>query len=476
MRLVAAGATKPSEFALAKGEVVIGSAAGNDLVIHEASVSRRHAKIVRESAEFRVVDLQSTNGTFVNGRRITGSAVVLAGDELRFGAVRYTLRGGLPLSRSTNPRRRMRPASIAGVVALFFAAAFALTEYMVNWNRLERAIEHGGNAPTAPVAHSAITTAANPAAIVPNTAALAESPDHVGRPPPDAAASAELPPPSAADLAWLKPLNEYRSMAGLNPVAIDPALSAGDAAHARYLVKNYQDRIRAKGFVGVEGHEEDPASPWYAAEGAKAAAASDVMEGFHTDGKAWLTPAHAIDGWISIPFHRLWILNPNLHRAGYGQYCEGGMCAASLDILSGAGPMAGVALLTTPIEFPPDGSVIKIRSGGAEWPNPLSACPPGYRLPMGLPITLQLGALVDAHLSTYSLTRAGDASAAISACAFDASSYTNPDPQQQTRAREGMRDFGAVVVIPRDPLTPGRYTASITASGRHYTWSFTISG
>src|SRR5437870_4948567 len=176
VRLVAAGATKPSEFALAKREVGIGSGAGNELIIHEASVSRRHAKIVRDRAVFRVVDLKSTNGTFVNGRRITGSAVVAVGDELRFGAVRYTIRGGQPLSRSTNRRRRMRPASIAGVVALFFAAAFVATEYMLNWNRMEQAVEHSGNATTATGARSPVTSAANPGATVAHTAVLSESP------------------------------------------------------------------------------------------------------------------------------------------------------------------------------------------------------------------------------------------------------------------------------------------------------------
>jgi len=186
--------------------------------------------------------------------------------------------------------------------------------------------------------------------------------------------------------------------------------------------------------------------------------------------------AEAIDGWISIPFHRLWILNPDLHRAGYGQYCEAGTCVGALNVLAGADPVAATPKPRgRPIEFPPDGSALKLRSGEGEWPDPLAACP-GYSPPMGLAITLQLGALAAAKLSAYSIKLAGDAGAAIEACGFDAGTYVNPDPEQQSRVRDTLRDFGAVVVVPRAPLRPGTYTVSITASGRQYTWSFSVTG
>lgn len=59
------------------------------------SVSRRHAKIVREGGEFRVVEeIGTMNGTFVNGTRIaTGAPTSLKdGDRLRFGLVDLTFR------------------------------------------------------------------------------------------------------------------------------------------------------------------------------------------------------------------------------------------------------------------------------------------------------------------------------------------------------------------------------------------------
>ena len=56
----------------------------------------------------------------------------------------------------------------------------------------------------------------------------------------------------AAAEPWLKPLNYYRELAGLTPVAPDPALAAGDVAHSRYLVENDTANIKA----GVLGRRE----------------------------------------------------------------------------------------------------------------------------------------------------------------------------------------------------------------------------
>jgi len=59
------------------------------------SVSRRHAKIIREDGEFQVVEeIGTMNGTFVNGKRIaTGTPTTLQdGDRLRFGLVDLTFR------------------------------------------------------------------------------------------------------------------------------------------------------------------------------------------------------------------------------------------------------------------------------------------------------------------------------------------------------------------------------------------------
>ena len=59
-----------------KPEVTIGRVQGNDIVLPKGNVSKRHARIVLKDGKFIIVDLKSTNGTYVNGRKITSPLVV----------------------------------------------------------------------------------------------------------------------------------------------------------------------------------------------------------------------------------------------------------------------------------------------------------------------------------------------------------------------------------------------------------------
>ena len=59
---------------------------GNDVVVAEAGVSRRHAEIVEANGEFSLTDLSTTNGTFVNGKTIgDGGHLLEDGDSIRLG-------------------------------------------------------------------------------------------------------------------------------------------------------------------------------------------------------------------------------------------------------------------------------------------------------------------------------------------------------------------------------------------------------
>lgn len=85
IRWLSPGATRPVEF-LEQGQAGIGRGTENSIHLDAAGVSRRHAEIERKDAGFLLRDLESTNGTFVNGQRIV-EAVVSSGDVLRFGDV-----------------------------------------------------------------------------------------------------------------------------------------------------------------------------------------------------------------------------------------------------------------------------------------------------------------------------------------------------------------------------------------------------
>ncbi|HEV2127735.1 MAG TPA: FHA domain-containing protein [Thermomicrobiales bacterium] len=71
----------------------IGRAAGNALVIDDSFTSSNHAEIVREDDRWLVRDLGSTNGTWVNGRRIHGQTWIEPGDDIAFGNVVVTFTG-----------------------------------------------------------------------------------------------------------------------------------------------------------------------------------------------------------------------------------------------------------------------------------------------------------------------------------------------------------------------------------------------
>ena len=59
-----------NELKIDQDEIIIGRDPDNDVQIDNVSVSREHAKIKRDSKSYLIEDLNSTNGTFVNGKKI----------------------------------------------------------------------------------------------------------------------------------------------------------------------------------------------------------------------------------------------------------------------------------------------------------------------------------------------------------------------------------------------------------------------
>lgn len=84
--LVGAVGGKRITWPISGAHVTVGRGLDNDVHLDDASVSRHHAELVRESGRLEVRDLTSTNGTWVNARRVTVSPVQV-GDQLAFGAV-----------------------------------------------------------------------------------------------------------------------------------------------------------------------------------------------------------------------------------------------------------------------------------------------------------------------------------------------------------------------------------------------------
>ncbi len=75
------------EFGLA-GDMTLGRDQSNGIVLADASVSGRHASVVRTRDGWRVTDLGSTNGTFVNGDHVDERGAALTdGSQLALGSV-----------------------------------------------------------------------------------------------------------------------------------------------------------------------------------------------------------------------------------------------------------------------------------------------------------------------------------------------------------------------------------------------------
>lgn len=80
-------ADTPFTFRILPGSIkTIGRAPRADFVVDAALVSRLHCRLTAGAAELEVVDLDSTNGTFINGER-TARARLKQGDRLGVGRV-----------------------------------------------------------------------------------------------------------------------------------------------------------------------------------------------------------------------------------------------------------------------------------------------------------------------------------------------------------------------------------------------------
>jgi len=117
-------------FELKAGQNRIGRALENEVSLTDPSVSSRHAELVEQQGQWILTDLNSTNGSFVNGSRVD-STPLEAGDRLRFGQVELTfVREFPPGSESagaapatTGRRRRATPWWLKLLLLLLFLGA-----------------------------------------------------------------------------------------------------------------------------------------------------------------------------------------------------------------------------------------------------------------------------------------------------------------------------------------------------------------
>jgi hypothetical protein len=134
---VTSGTQHGAGFEIAPGRTVIGRGADAGIVLHDASISRRHAALDRQGDRVTLVDLGSANGTRVNHRPVAGEQPLRDGDVVRVGAVElvFGFSGAAAAAMSATPAaagltsgqrtRAMVFAGLAGVVALLFESVRA---------------------------------------------------------------------------------------------------------------------------------------------------------------------------------------------------------------------------------------------------------------------------------------------------------------------------------------------------------------
>ena len=92
LELVSDAGLKGKRFRITRPLVHVGRGRDSDVVIADKSVSSAHAKLQRRGNDWYVVDGESKNGTFVDGKRVSGERKMPVSCEIRFGIVKALFR------------------------------------------------------------------------------------------------------------------------------------------------------------------------------------------------------------------------------------------------------------------------------------------------------------------------------------------------------------------------------------------------
>lgn len=248
-------------------------------------------------------------------------------------------------------------------------------------------------------------------------------------------------------------LNHWRAIAGVGPVQYNPTASWGAQLHANYLQHHTLNATTA--------HDEKPGQAGYTPEG-RTAAQRSVVAGYPTGTGS----GTVVEGLISAPLHALGMLHPELRSVGWGA-SEGPQGARFvMDVTSGRGANWAPSRTVT---FPGNGSTSTLRTlSNQEWPNPLSPCA-GYKHPVGMAVIAMFPQR--SGVAMASLTHQGSP---VEICWYNHSRYTNPDTHSQNMGSVALARQNAVLMIPRHPLQPGTYQATVQRDSGTHTWQFTI--
>jgi len=234
----------------------------------------------------------------------------------------------------------------------------------------------------------------------------------------------------------------------LQPVVEEPTWSDEARAHSCYMLQN-----------GI-GHDETPGLPGYTPGGDIAGNSGNVAVSSSIEA----TARNHVELWMTGPFHAIGVLRHSLRTSGFGRCAESETptpwhSGGTLDVIRGID--SGATRPSTPIVFPGDGATVPLNRFITESPDPLAMC--GWTGSAGLPLI----AMMPSDATTADSTLTGP-DGPIETCTL------HEDNVSDATARSILDGDNAIVVMPREVLVDGVYTATVNSNGGNVTWSFTV--
>jgi hypothetical protein len=90
--VITSGAKAGAEFPLGRDEITIGRSSDSAIIIRDDYTSTHHARLMLWNGRWMIQDLDSTNGTFLNGSRVTVPMPIPLGATVKVGATTFELR------------------------------------------------------------------------------------------------------------------------------------------------------------------------------------------------------------------------------------------------------------------------------------------------------------------------------------------------------------------------------------------------
>ena len=80
------------EYYVLNRKIDIGRSINNDIIIQNQFVSKNHARLEKENNNHYISDLNSSNGTYLNGKKLVGTAELSHGDIIKIGNIEFEFR------------------------------------------------------------------------------------------------------------------------------------------------------------------------------------------------------------------------------------------------------------------------------------------------------------------------------------------------------------------------------------------------